>query len=114
METQIVERASQQDRMLDLYLSLNHYATAVQMTINYRNTADLRGVFPNFRYCMMELYYLVRFNDTIKGDAQFTTDMRAWIDSDLKQGIQLKFGKQSLDLFSRFVEKLVQAGVIQV
>lgn len=114
MESQIVERASQLDRMLDLYLSLNHHAAAVQMTINYRNTADLRGEFPNFRYCMMELYYLVRFNDTIKGDTEFAADMNDWIKADLRQGIQLKFGRQSLALFNRFVEKLVQAGVIQV
>jgi len=114
METQMIERASQQDRMLDLYQNLNHWASAVQMTINFRNTADLRAVFPDFRYCMMELYFTVRFNETIRGDAQFTAEMNEWLNVDLRQSIDLNFGNKSMKLFSRFAEKIIQAVVIQV
>ncbi|MCK9576734.1 MAG: hypothetical protein M0R51_12495 [Clostridia bacterium] len=109
-----VEKVNQLNRMSELYLELNRQAASVQMTINYGNSSDMRGVFPNFRYCMIELYYLVRFNDTVKGDSSFSSIMEKWIEADLSKGIQLDFGKYSLKLFNRFMEKLVQIGAVEI
>ncbi len=108
-----VEKIDQLSRMADLYFSLNQYAATMQLDINFNRRADLRAIYPKFRYCMVELYYLVRYNDIIKSDKGFTNSVEKWLKADLQKGVTVKFCKHSLNLFNTFIEKLVQLGVVE-
>lgn len=108
-----VEKIEQLNRMAELYFSLNQYATVLQMHINYNKQADMRGMFPKFRYCMIELYYLVRYNDVVRSDKPFTLAMNNWLKADLQKGVTVKYCRNSLTLFNKFIEKLVQLGVVE-
>ena len=113
MESAKIEKVDQLTRIADLYFNLNSFATKMQMKISYNQFAEMRAVFPKFRYCMIELYYLVRFSDTIKNDLQFYNAMNTWISDDLRKGVDQKYCKYSLKLFSIFIGKLVHMGVIE-
>lgn len=113
MESAKIEKVDQLTRIADLYFNLNSFATKMQMKISYNQFAEMRAVFPKFRYCMIELYYLVRFSDAIKGDLKFYESMNVWISDDLRKGVNPHYCKYSLKLFSIFIEKLVHMGVIE-
>lgn len=113
MDSTRVDKIDQISRLSDLYFTLNQYATSLQMYVNYNRQSDMRAVFPNFRYCMIEMYYLVRFNDIIKSDVKFNSAMDTWLSKDLQRGISVKFCQYSLKLYTKFIEKLVQLGIIE-
>jgi hypothetical protein len=109
----VISKVDQLGRMAELYFDANQRAASMQMHINYNRQANMRAVFPKFRYSMIELFYLVRFYDAVKNDTKFIKAMNKWLNKDLQKGVSVKFCIYSLFLFSKFVEKLVQIGVVE-
>lgn len=109
----VISKEVQLGRMAELYFDANLYAAQLQMHINYAELSAALTVFRRFRHCVVELYYLVQANETLKQDKQFILAMKKWLNKNLKHAPSVKYYEYSLRLFSAFVSKLVQIGVVE-
>jgi hypothetical protein len=112
-DTVIVGKIEQVNRAAEVYFYLNQFATDMQIQISYNHRFELRDTLQNFKRCMIELYYIVRYNKALSTDVKLKRDLEIWIADDCARPISLSYCRRSLKLFDKFTEKLAMIGVVE-
>lgn len=116
VETAAVGKIDQVNQAAEVYFRLSVYATDLQMQINYRRMNDVQHTYQNFRRCMIELYYIVRYNKDFNKDGELIKLLNKWISDDsgqCRQIITVNYCKNSLLLYNRFTKRLAQIGFVE-
>lgn len=81
------------------------------MQINYNQKAELINTFKDFRYCMIELFLLIRLNKEVK-DNKVLEKVNKWRKVQCLRITNFKFYSDSLDLFDEFSEVLSKNNIL--
>ena len=102
-DTTTTPRTPQINRFVELHINLCHLSTQMNMQINYNQKAELRATFRTFRYCMIELYLLVKENKDLK-ENKVLKKINRWRKINCLKIKDMRFYSDSLNLFDEFSE----------
>jgi len=98
-------------RATELNLCLCQLCTEMMTEINYKQLADLRESYKEFRMCMMELYYLVRLNKEIKNHVVIKK-IGGWKKKSCTNKKIVSDSVEALKLYDEFSEVLANAKIL--
>lgn len=81
------------------------------MQINYNQKSELRNTFQTFRYCMIELYLLVKENKELK-DNIILKKINKWRKINCLRIKDMRLYSDSLKLFDDFSECLYKSKIL--
>ena len=110
-DTTTTPRTPQINRVVELHMSLCQLSTQMNMQINYNQKSELRATFRSFRYCMIELFLLVKENKELE-DNIVLKKINKWRKLNCLKIKDMRLYSDSLKLFDEFSEVLYKSNIL--